>query len=70
MGEDPTKPEADEHIDIHDDAAVGRWASRLCTTPEALREAVAKVGSSVAEVKRHLLTALLRSGKKPGDKHS
>jgi hypothetical protein len=70
MGTDPTKPEADERIDIHDDAQVARWAGRLCISPEELREAVAKVGSSVVDVKRHLLTALLRSGKKRGDPHS
>ena len=70
MTVDPTKPEADERIDIHDDAQVARWAGRLCISPEELRKAVAKVGSSVVDVKRHLLTALLRSGKKRGDPHS
>ena len=70
MTADPKKPEADERIDVNDDAEVARWASRLCISPEELREAVAKVGSSVVEVKRHVLTALLRSGKKRGDTHS
>jgi hypothetical protein len=70
MTAEPTKPEGDERIDIHDDAQVARWAGRLCISPEELREAVAKVGSSVVDVKRHLLTVLLRSGKKRGDPHS
>jgi hypothetical protein len=70
MSVDPIKPEADERIDVHDDADVARWASRLCISPGELREAVAKVGSSATDVKRHLLTALLRSAKRRGDKHS
>ena len=50
----------DERIDLADEAALARWAERLCCSPEDLRRAVEEVGPRVGDVKRHLFAALLR----------
>lgn len=50
----------DECIDIADDAALARWAERLCCSPEELRRAVEAVGPRLGDVKRSLFDALLR----------
>jgi Protein of unknown function (DUF3606) len=41
-------------IDTKDDSATGYWASKLSVSPQELADAVAKVGPSVAAVRRAL----------------
>ena len=50
----------DERIDIADEAALERWAERLCCSPQELRRAVEAVGPRLGDVKRYLFEALLR----------
>jgi uncharacterized protein DUF3606 len=41
-------------IDTKDDSATNYWASKLSVSPQDLAEAIAKVGPSVAAVRRQL----------------
>jgi hypothetical protein len=41
-------------IDTTDDPAAAYWAYRLNVSPHELSEAIQKVGSSVAAIRRHL----------------
>ena len=57
---DVSRQSDDERINIDDDADVARWAETLCTSPEALLEAIRAVGSDVLRVKGHLFMMLVR----------
>lgn len=50
----------DDRIDIADEAALARWAERLCCSRDDLRRAVEAVGPRLGDVKRYLFDALLR----------
>ena len=41
-------------INIGDDAALHRWATKLDATPDQLKEAVAAVGDLASDVELHL----------------
>jgi hypothetical protein len=43
-----------DRIDLADEQAAARWAKKLDTTPEQLREAVQAVGDKAADVEMHL----------------
>lgn len=45
---------APQVIDTNDDSANGYWASKLSASPQELADAIAKVGPSVAAVRREL----------------
>jgi hypothetical protein len=70
MSHEPTKSqgEDDQHIAVNDDAQIARWAHRLCTSPENLRQAIAAVGPLLRDVKRYLFAALLRDTHRRRDK--
>ena len=50
----------DERIDVTDEAALERWAERLCCSPQELRRAMEAVGPRLGDVKRALFEGLLR----------
>jgi len=56
MSDDKTKtaPQDASKINIHEDYEVRYWTKRFGVTPEQLREAVAKVGTSAAAVETEL----------------
>jgi hypothetical protein len=43
-----------ERIDIHDEHEVRNWAMSLKVTPEQLKAAVSKVGTSADQVRQYL----------------
>ncbi len=43
-----------ERIDIHDEHEVRKWAMSLKVTPEQLKAAVSKVGTSADQVRQYL----------------
>jgi hypothetical protein len=43
-----------DRIELSDEQALARWAKKLDTTPEQLREAVQAVGDKAADVEMHL----------------
>ena len=49
-----TAPQDASKINIHEDYEVRYWTKRFGVTPEQLREAVAKVGTSAAAVETEL----------------
>ena len=56
MSDDKTKtaPQDASKINIHEDYEVRYWTKTFGVTPEQLREAVAKVGTSAAAVETEL----------------
>jgi hypothetical protein len=56
MPDDKTKTGGSDRsrINIHEDYELRDWAKKFNVTPEKLKEAVAKVGTSAEAVKKHL----------------
>ena len=56
MPDDRTKTGGSDRsrINIHEDYELRDWAKKFNVTPEKLKEAVAKVGTSAEAVKKHL----------------
>ena len=42
------------HIDVSDDHELRNWAQSLHVTPEQIRDAVTRVGTSAEKVREHL----------------
>ncbi|BAL96367.1 DUF3606 domain-containing protein [Rubrivivax gelatinosus] len=55
MTPDIPPPAPDETIDVHDDAALQRWAEHFGVTPSQIEEAVQAAGPQVRDVQSHLL---------------
>ena len=52
-----------ERIDLRDAAGLARWAERLATSIDELKNAVDAVGPELERVKRYLFLSLLRRDK-------
>jgi uncharacterized protein DUF3606 len=59
--------EDDQRINVDDDAEIARWAHRLCTSEENVRQAIAAVGPELKQVKRYVFGTLLREASRPDE---
>ncbi|WP_157270042.1 DUF3606 domain-containing protein [Azohydromonas aeria] len=46
--------DSQQHVDVHDPAALQRWSKALGTTDEALQGAVQAVGPNIDKIKEYL----------------
>ena len=56
MADDKSKPGGQDRtrINVNEDYELRDWSKKFGVSPEELKEAVAKVGNNVADVRKHL----------------